>query len=108
MLSLFPVACSKFGATWFKAEVNATEVKTLISAAPPAVATSNQDANPSAIPLDSPADVNTETRVRRVRGVGRRVGHLGGGEGWEWRGRHGGQRSKRREGRFCAVQEYRL
>jgi hypothetical protein len=46
---LFPVACSKFGATWFKAEVNATEVKTLISAAPPAVATSKQDTNPPAV-----------------------------------------------------------
>jgi hypothetical protein len=37
---LFPVVCSKFGATWFNAEVNATEVKTLISAALPTAAAS--------------------------------------------------------------------
>jgi hypothetical protein len=45
---LFPVVCSKFGATWFNGEVNAIEVKTLISAAPPAVAASKQDTKPLA------------------------------------------------------------
>jgi len=48
MLSLFPVACSKFGAIWFNADVSATDVNTLISAALPAVAASKQDTNPPA------------------------------------------------------------
>jgi hypothetical protein len=48
MLSLFPVACSKLGTIWFNADVSATEVKTLISAALPAVAASKHDINPPA------------------------------------------------------------
>jgi hypothetical protein len=48
MLSLFPVACSKFGASSFKAEVSATEVNTLISAALLTVAPSEHNINPAA------------------------------------------------------------
>src|SRR5215831_14436600 len=48
MLSLFPVACSKFGASSLKAEVSATDVNTLISAAPLATAANKHDINPPA------------------------------------------------------------
>jgi hypothetical protein len=48
MLSLFPVACSKLGAVWFSAEVNATELNTLISAVLPTVAPSKHNINPPA------------------------------------------------------------
>src|SRR5262252_5802615 len=48
MLSLFPVACSKFGASSFKAEVSATDVNTLISAALLATAANKNDINPPA------------------------------------------------------------
>ena len=43
MLSLFPLVCSKLGAIWFNAEVSATEVNTLISAAVPPVAPSEHN-----------------------------------------------------------------
>src|SRR4029434_11287679 len=50
MLSLFPVACSKFGASSLKAEVSATDVNTLISAALLATAANKHDVNqPAAI-----------------------------------------------------------
>src|SRR6516162_1401395 len=48
MLSLFPVVCSKFGASSLKAEVSATDVNTLISAAPLATAANKHDVNPPA------------------------------------------------------------
>src|SRR5215813_3292428 len=48
MLSLFPVACSKFGAVWFNAEVSATDVNTLISPALLATAANKHDINPPA------------------------------------------------------------
>src|SRR4029434_3888245 len=48
MLSLFPVACSKFGASSLKAEVSATDVNTLISAALLATAANKHDVNPPA------------------------------------------------------------
>src|SRR5262249_33387521 len=48
MLSLFPVACSKFGASSLKAEVSATDVNTLISAALLATAANKHDINPPA------------------------------------------------------------
>src|SRR5262245_34426709 len=48
MLSLFPVACSKFGASSLKAEVSATDVNTLISAALLATAANKYDINPPA------------------------------------------------------------
>src|SRR5215467_13558628 len=48
MLSLFAVACSKFGASSLKAEVRATDVNTLISAAPLATAANKHDINPPA------------------------------------------------------------
>src|SRR5262252_2257788 len=48
MLSLFAVACSKFGASSLKAEVSATDVNTLISAAPLATAANKHDINPPA------------------------------------------------------------
>jgi hypothetical protein len=48
MLSLFPVACSKFGASSLKAEVSATDVDTLISAALLAAAANKHDINPPA------------------------------------------------------------
>jgi hypothetical protein len=48
MLSLFPVACSKLGAIWSSAEVSATELNTLISAALPTVAPSEHNINPAA------------------------------------------------------------
>src|SRR5262245_4408302 len=48
MLSLFPVTCSKFGASSLKAEVSATDVKTLISAALLATAANKNDINPPA------------------------------------------------------------
>src|SRR6516225_8669834 len=49
MLSLFPVACSKFGASSLKAEVSATDVNTLISAALLATAANKHDINPPAM-----------------------------------------------------------
>src|SRR4249920_3483425 len=48
MLSLFPVACSKFGASSLKAEVSATDVNTLISAALLATAANKHDINTTA------------------------------------------------------------
>src|SRR5262245_20644854 len=48
MLSLFPVACSKFGAVWFNADVSATDVNTLISPALLATAANKHDINPPA------------------------------------------------------------
>jgi hypothetical protein len=48
MLSLFPVACSKFGASSCKAEVSATDVNTLISAALLGTAARKHDINPPA------------------------------------------------------------
>src|SRR4029434_9435775 len=48
MLSLFPVACSKFGESSLKAEVSATDVNTLISAALLATAANKHDINPPA------------------------------------------------------------
>jgi hypothetical protein len=48
MLSLFPVACSNFGASSLKAEVSATDVYTLISAALLATAANKHDINPPA------------------------------------------------------------
>src|SRR5215471_10361606 len=46
MLSLFPVACSKFGASSLKAAVSATDVNTLISAALLATAANKHDIKP--------------------------------------------------------------
>jgi hypothetical protein len=48
MLSLFPVARSKLGAIWSSAEVSATELNTLISAALQTVAPSEHNINPDA------------------------------------------------------------
>jgi hypothetical protein len=48
MLSLFPVVCSNFGAISFNAEVNATDVRTLISAALPGVVANEHNTSPAA------------------------------------------------------------